>query len=165
MIQGKIKKTWNPKHFKKLEYHLGNSGKPFQRIGASKQMIEAYDNRAGAHICNEIPEIFLKIAEDFGLANTVVALHKMKVGQVLPWHVDSCKTYIARNKIRNKKNIVRIIIFLEDAMPGHQLWIKDRLCNGEAGTFFGWMYGTKHMAANLGERDRYTLQITGLRKF
>jgi hypothetical protein len=163
MIQGKIKKTWKPSQFKKLKYHIGNSGKPFQRIGASKKIMESYQDRAGAYICNQIPDVFSKLVKDFRLSKPVIALQKMKVGQVLPWHVDLCKTYILRNKIKDKKKIVRIIVFLEDSKPGHQLWIKDRLCTGEAGSFFGWMFGTKHMAANLGEQDRYTLQITGIK--
>ena len=64
---------------------------------------------------------------------------------------------------KNKKDIIRIIVFVDDTRPGHQLWIKDMLCAGEAGSYFGWKFGTKHMAANLGEQDRYTLQITGIK--
>ena len=109
------------------------------------------------------PQVRLANADSRLLSNTVVALTKMKVGQILPWHVDRCKTYISKNNIKDKTKIARIIVFLEDSKPGHQLWIEDQLCTGEAGSCFGWMFGTKHMAANLGEQDRYTLQITGVR--
>lgn len=163
MITGKVKKTWKASHYQKLHYQLGNAGKPFERIGASKKIMELYKDQAGAFICTDVPNIFMNIANQFGLSNTVVALTKMKVGQILPWHVDRCKTYISKNNIKDKTKIARIIVFLEDSKPGHQLWIEDQLCTGEAGSCFGWMFGTKHMAANLGEQDRYTLQITGVR--
>ena len=163
MILGKIKKTWSAKDYKKLKYHLGNAGKPFAKIGASKNTIENYKDTAGAYLCNDLPRKFTNIAESFGLEKTVVAMQKMKVGQILPWHTDTCSTYIKNNKVKNKNKIIRIIIFLEDSQPGHQLWIKDKLCSGDAGSYFGWKFGTKHMAANLGEKNRYTLQITGLK--
>lgn len=163
MIVGKIKKTWTAKDFKQLKYHLGNAGKPFAKIGVSKHSIKNYKDTAGAYLCNDLPAKFTKIALSFGLEKTVVAMQKMKVGQVLPWHTDTCSTYIKKNKIKNKNKIVRIIVFLEDPRPGHQLWIKDMLCAGEAASYYGWEFGTKHMAANLGEQDRYTLQITGIK--
>ena len=163
MILGKIKKTWSPRDFKNLNYHLGNAGKPFAKIGASNDTMQNYKDSAGAYLCNDLPKKFIKIAESFGLDKTVVAMQKMNVGQVLPWHIDTCSTYIKNNNIKNKKDIIRIIVFVDDTRPGHQLWIKDMLCAGEAGSYCGWKFGTKHMAANLGEQDRYTLQITGIK--
>tara|TARA_R110000782_G_scaffold263652_1_gene356398 strand:+ start:2117 stop:2608 length:492 start_codon:yes stop_codon:yes gene_type:complete len=163
MVPGNIKKTWTAKDFKQLKYRLGNAGKPFAKIGASKDAMKNYKNTAGAYLCNDLPAKFIKIAHSFGLEKTVVAMQKMKVGQVLPWHTDTCSTYIKNNNVKNKNKIVRIIVFVEDTRPGHQLWIKDMLCAGKAGSYYGWEFGTKHMAANLGEQDRYTLQITGIK--
>ena len=97
MITGKVKKTWKASHYQKLHYQLGNAGKPFERIGASKKIMELYKDQAGAFICTDVPNIFMNIANQFGLSNTVVALTKMKVGQILPWHVDRCKTYISKD--------------------------------------------------------------------
>ena len=54
------------------------------------------------------------------------------------------------------------MVFLHDPSPGHQLWIEDKFCNGPAGSWFSWKGPTKHMAANLGEVDRYVIQITGI---
>jgi hypothetical protein len=53
-------------------------------------------------------------------------------------------------------------VFLHDQKAGHQLWIKDQICLGPAGSAFGWSFGTEHMAANLGWDDRYILQVTGI---
>ena len=67
----------------------------------------------------------------------------------------------AKNKGAEVDRIVRVMIFLHSPQPGHQLWIEDKYCTGPAGTWFSWQGATKHMAANLGETDRYVIQITG----
>ena len=58
--------------------------------------------------------------------------------------------------------IIRIILFLHNQEPGQQLWIKNKLCVGLAGTYYGWGREVLHMAANLSVTNRYTLQITGI---
>jgi len=155
MRHGKIKKTWTTRDLKKLKFRKGDPTKTFGR-----KLIK----NVGASICNELPKKFTAIAENFNLRECVVAVQKMEVGQVLPWHADRYITFIKNKQVRDKSRIMRIIVFLEDSVPGHQLWIGDKLCTGEAGSYFGWNYNTEHMAANLGKQDRYTLQITGLEK-
>lgn len=154
MRHGKIKKTWTTRDLKKLKFRQGDPTKTF-----GQKVIK----NVGASICNELPKKFTAIAENFDLRECVVAVQKMTAGQVLPWHVDRYKTFIKNKKIKDKKSIMRIIVFLEDPSPGHQLWIGDKFCTGKAGSYFSWSYDTKHMAANLGENDRYTLQITGIK--
>lgn len=156
MIQGKIRKTWTTGDLKSLKFRKGDPGKTFSR----KKIVQS----TGAFICSDLPKKFLKIAKKFKLQDSVVAVQKMEVGQVLPWHKDGYVTFIKNKQVKEKKNIVRIIVFLNASLPGHQLWIGDRLCTGEAGSYFGWNSNTEHMAANLGKQDRYTLQITGLKK-
>ena len=39
--------------------------------------------------------------------------------------------------------------------------IGDKFCSGPKGSWFSWQGSTKHMAANLGETDRYVIQLTG----
>ena len=53
-------------------------------------------------------------------------------------------------------------MFLHEQKAGHQLWIQDKICTGPAGSYFGWGKDVEHMAANLGNEDRYILQITGV---
>lgn len=72
------------------------------------------------------------------------------------------KTYIKRNDIAPEDKITRIIVFLHKPKAGHQLWIEDEICTGDAGSYFGWEQDTVHMAANLGSEMRYILQITGV---
>ena len=96
----------------------------------------------------------------FDLKDSVYAFAKYTPGLILPWHRDNYPTY-ARNKKADVDRIVRIMIFMHDPAPGHQLWIEDKFCTGPAGSWFSWQGATKHMAANLGETDRYVIQVTG----
>jgi hypothetical protein len=164
MVTGKIKVTWTAKDYKKSLWRTNKNH--YLSVKTSIQNKKLYRNNIGVYINNDIHNHFLTIADTitkkFNLKKSVVALNKMTPGQVLPFHVDDYPTYMKKNKIKNKNNIVRIILFLEDSKPGHQLWIKEKICIGPAGSYFGWIGPTKHMAANLGEDDRYTLQITGL---
>jgi hypothetical protein len=114
----------------------------------------------GVFIPEEVDAIFGHVLNHFDLEDSVYAFAKYTPGLILPWHRDKYPTY-ARNKKVEVKDIVRIMIFLHDPAPGHQLWIEDRYCTGPAGTWFSWQGSTKHMAANLGETDRYVIQITG----
>ena len=156
MIQGKIDKTWTSNDLMQLTFRAGDPSKTFKK--------ETIVKSTGAFICNDLPEKFVSVAQQFDLEDVVVAVQKMEVGQVLYWHTERYMTFIKNKQVRDKSRIMRIIVFLEDSVPGHQLWIGDKLCTGEAGSYFGWNYNTEHMAANLGKQDRYTLQITGLKK-
>ena len=97
------------------------------------------------------------------LEKKVVAVNKLSPGQILPYHTDKYQTYKTRNNIADNDVVQRVIVFLHNQKAGHQLWIEDRVCVGEAGSYFGWDQGTEHMAANLGHEDRYILQVTGVK--
>jgi len=114
----------------------------------------------GVFIPDEVENVFGYVLSFFDIKDSVYAFAKYKPGLILPWHKDNYPTY-ARNKNAKVEDIVRIMIFMHDPAPGHQLWIEDRFCTGPAGSWFSWQGSTKHMAANLGESDRYVIQITG----
>jgi hypothetical protein len=114
----------------------------------------------GVFIPDYVDAVFVYVLSQFNLTDSVYAFAKYTPGLILPWHQDNYPTY-ARNKKAKVEEIVRIMVFLHDPAPGHQLWIEDRYCTGPAGTWFAWQGATKHMAANLGETDRYVIQITG----
>lgn len=114
----------------------------------------------GIFIPESVDMIFGYVLKHFDLNDAVYAFAKYTPGMILPWHKDNYPTY-ARNKNATVDEIVRIMIFLHSQAPGHQLWIEDRLCLGNAGQWYSWQGDTKHMAANLGEEDRYVIQITG----
>ena len=158
MMQGEIPVTWNKNDYQNLIWVTNRE--PEEKLNATVDTAR-YD--VGVYMCYEnLPKVFKQAGESFGLDQTVVAVNKLVPGQVLPYHTDKYETYKKRNDILDTDNIKRIIVFLHDQKAGHQLWIKDKICIGTAGTFFGWDQGTEHMAANLGQEDRYILQVTGI---
>ena len=158
MMQGEIPVTWNKNDYQNLIWVTNRE--PEEKLNATVDTAR-YD--VGVYMCYEnLPKVFKQAGESFGLGKTVVAVNKLVPGQILPYHTDKYETYKKRNNILDTDNIKRIIVFLHDQKAGHQLWIKDKICIGTAGTFFGWDQGTEHMAANLGQEDRYILQVTGI---
>ena len=123
--------------------------------------LQVYQNNIGVLIPKKILPVFKQVTEYFNLKDIVCDLSKYNPGMVLPWHTDDYPTYSKNMGIANLNRIARIIVFLHDSHPGHQLWIEDKFCSGPAGSWFSWTGYTKHMAANLGEQDRYVIQITG----
>ena len=163
MILGKIPITWDDKDYIDLPWvsaveSIG--GDPTAGFDINKEYLDCFKN-VDHYKITDVPKKFIKLAEQFKLKNTVVVLSKMIPGQILPFHIDKYSYYSKKHNIKDKSKIKRIIIFLENIKPGHQLWIENQFCQGEAGSYFGWNGNTKHMAANLGETDRYVLQITG----
>ena len=159
MFKGKISVTWKDSDYVDVDYILYPN--PGHGVESKTKQWDLYKD-ANHFTCNKVPAVFVKVAEQFQLQNTVCALLKQRPGQVLPFHADRYGTYADRNNVTDKSKIRRIIVFLHKQIPGHQLWIDDVFCKGDAGSYFGWQNDTVHMAANLGSKDRYTLQITGL---
>ena len=63
---------------------------------------------------------------------------------------------------RSEHNIKRAVVFLEDWASGHYFeYSGNPLLQWPAGQVVEWDYDEPHMAANIGETPRYTLQITG----
>lgn len=129
-----------------------------KRVGCLTPVFEEIGK--GVFVPRDVDKIFGYILDHFNLTDSVYAFAKYTPGLILPWHKDNYPTY-AKNKNAEVKDIVRIMIFLHNPAPGHQLWIEDKYCTGPAGSWFSWQGRTKHMAANLGEIDRYVIQITG----
>ena len=68
-----------------------------------------------------------------------------------------CKKYL----INDLNKIDRFIIFLEDAKMGHMFAFEDKVYyKWQAGDVVSWSGQTPHAAYNIGNTNRYTLQIT-----
>lgn len=96
-----------------------------------------------------------------------ISYYRMQPGDNLPYHGDTYKKYIQKFNIGDGRqfDIWRYIFFVEDWKPGHILEIDGNAINDwRAGDWVAWKYDTPHMAANLGSEDRYTIQLTGLRR-
>ena len=168
--QGTIPVDWLPEHYVDLPWYEnpdkdqgfttpGENYKIYkERVGCLIPKFEHVGK--GIFIPDEVDKIFGYVLNFFDLKDSVYAFAKYTPGLILPWHRDNYPTY-ARNKKADVDRIVRIMIFMHDPAPGHQLWIEDKFCTGPAGSWFSWQGATKHMAANLGECSRYVIQITG----
>mgnify|MGYP001166503262 FL=1 len=159
MISGKIDPIWKEEHYINLPWFTNDAHE--EKFNSTVDT-SSYD--VGVDMCFEnLPEPFLKVRDSFSLVKPVIAVNRLQPGKILPFHRDLFKTYIKRNDISPEDEIRRIIVFLHKPRAGHQLWIEDNICTGEAGSYFGWDQDTVHMAANLGNEMRYILQITGVK--
>ena len=89
--------------------------------------------------------------------------YRMDTCTVLPVHTDIYKRYVELFKLEGQEHTIRrAIVFLEDWQSGHYLELKGVPVTGwKKGFTVIWAYDAPHMAANLGLKPRYTLQITG----
>jgi len=102
-----------------------------------------------------------KLAEKIGLTNCVFTFYKMSTGDIMPRHVGHFNTY---QKLFNveKSKVWRAVVVLQDWEPGHYFDIEHRgIVNYKRGEFVLFDAYCEHSAANIGLKDRYTLQITG----
>lgn len=91
------------------------------------------------------------------------SVYRMSPGRILPSHSDTYQRFRQINHITDIDSVVRYVIFLEDWKSGHYFEIaKTPVVKWKAGEGVYWYGATEHLAANLGESDRYTLQLTGL---
>ena len=91
------------------------------------------------------------------------SLYRMGPGTVLPMHQDLYVRFREIYQIKNAGDIVRAIVFLEDWQSGHYFEIDNHpVVSWSAGDTVIWHNDVPHLAANMGQTDRYTLQITGV---
>ena len=160
MINGKITVTWTADDYTNLPWT--RNAVPEEKLNAT---VDTRTYNIGVLMCfdEKLLTKFYDAVSIIPLEKKVVAVNKLSPGQILPFHTDQYEKYKSRNNIKEEDDIQRVIVFLHDQKAGHQLWIEDRFCTGEAGNYFGWDHGTEHMAANLGHEDRYVLQVTGVK--
>ena len=173
--QGTIPVYWTETDYTGLPW---KTYKPYGKQGftTQKENWEIYDKRVGGmkphfekevhglgggiYVPEDVNKIFGYVLDYFDIAAPIYAFAKYSPGLLLPWHRDNYPTYSANKNVKVDE-VIRIVLFLHNPAPGHQLWIEDKLCTGLAGSWYSWQGRTKHMSANLGETDRYVIQITG----
>ena len=161
MIKGNVEVTWTEEDYINLPWFTNDIHE--EKFNATVDT-STYD--VGVDMCFEnLPEIFHAVKEQFDfLDKIVIAINRLQPGKILPFHTDKFTSYKQRNNISDNQPIERVILFLHDQKAGHQLWITDEVCIGDAGSYFGWEQNTVHMAANLGSEDRFIMQVTGIKK-
>jgi|LakMenEpi03Aug12_release.lakeMendotaPanAssembly.Ray.scaffolds.fasta_scaffold1108565_1 hypothetical protein len=126
---------------------------------------ERYNGLVELAIARDIPSVVTDYLEqNFDhLSDKVYAMHRMRPGRLLPWHHDAYKTYAQRRGVEDLALITRVILFPEDWCFGQVLQIgTESMSAWQCGDWVSWQGTTPHLAANLGQQDRYTLQITGI---
>jgi hypothetical protein len=168
MYKNQIAPTWDDNLISQLTFtHRSDYQNNLQFVESLDS--NRYDKKIGLHYCNSpyIEQMFeLKDHFDF-LNEKVYAVHCMVPGAIIPNHRDLYNMYRQKRNIDydNISTITRVILFLQDWQPGHILQIKNELTPPwKSGQWVSWNGDTDHLAANLGSVNRYTLQITGIRK-
>jgi hypothetical protein len=108
---------------------------------------------------------FIEIFNAMGWKDVGTSYYRMDTGTVMPTHSDLYVKYVNLFGLAGAEHrIHRAIVFLEDWKSGHYSEVNGvPIVGWQAGQCASWQYDTPHSAANLGEEDRYTLQITGWR--
>jgi hypothetical protein len=89
-------------------------------------------------------------------------LCRMPPGRVLPARKDTYDRFKLVHGLETTHNVVCTIVFLEDWASGHYLEMNGRPFTGwRAGDWVSWRNDFLHLTANMGQTDRYTLQLTG----
>jgi hypothetical protein len=97
----------------------------------------------------------------FSNKNVGVTFYKMKTSTVMPMHKDTFSFYKEKFKINDITKIKRALIFLENWESGHVFEIEQEpITKWKSGDFIIWNHKCNHLAANIGIKNRYTVQVT-----
>ena len=162
-----IKPNWDIENFYNLDYQLSTHQDKelvdqYLSSGHSEEKLSLYKY----HLPNPMPKCVDEyIIPHFGFLDKVApAVNYFKPGQYLPLHTDLYGRYIEINQVDSNGG-VRCMVMLEDNSPGQILQIKDVAhCNWKAGDCFYWDYDDIHAFYNFSMKDRYAIQITGVKK-
>lgn len=159
--KGHIGRFWNLEDFKLFDY----TRQPLMEYEINEWKNQGYDyvkSFSGMMYDNKnpMPEWVNEFKNLFEYKNLTFTFYKMSTLEIMPVHTDHYNTY-CKIFSANRKDVIRILIMLEDWKPGHYLEIDGTgIVNWIAGDYFIWESDCPHMAANIGVEDRYTLQIT-----
>ena len=161
-----INPFWTLESYRNLHYTRENFNDPDQ---VALWLSQGYIDRFEGDMCDmrqSQPDWNQRIIDRFaaqGWQDIGTSYYRMKTGTVLPVHSDRYVRYINVFNLQGREHTIRrAIIFLEDWASGHYSEVCGEPVMGwRAGTTIEWAYDAPHMAANIGLRPRYTLQITG----
>jgi hypothetical protein len=109
------------------------------------------------------PEWMPAVQQQFDWQCFSWSVYRMCPGTVLPAHSDTYARFRDIHGITDPDRIWRAVIFLEPWASGHYFEIDGHpYTKWQAGDTVVWQNTVPHLAANVGQTDRYTLQITGI---
>ena len=158
--KGFVPKIWDDE-YKKFDYVrqpiTGEEADTWRSQGYTHETTtgKMYDSR------NPMPDWVNTIANLLNLRNPGFVFYRMDTLDIMPTHVDHFNTY-CRVFNKDRKEVRRAIVFLEDWKPGHYFQVDNvGVVNYKAGEYVLWAPDVPHAASNIGVEPRYTLQITG----
>jgi hypothetical protein len=158
--KGFVPKIWDDE-YKKFDYVrqpiTGEEADTWRSQGYTHETTtgKMYDSR------NPMPDWVNTIANLMNLRNPGFVFYRMDTLDIMPTHVDHFNTY-CRVFNKDRKEVRRAIVFLEDWKPGHYFQVDNvGVVNYKAGEYVLWAPDVPHAASNIGVEPRYTLQITG----
>jgi hypothetical protein len=165
-IKGHVNWLENTKDYTNLDYTSENFNDleqviQWRKLGHNPKTGDMYDMRHPQQpaLTNKLIDYVTKQ----GLEHIGVSYYRMSPGDNLPYHSDVYKKYITLfDLVARRENIIRYIFFPESRKPGHIFEVDGTIIDWKAGDFVAWKYDTPHLAANLGEEYRYTIQVTGV---
>lgn len=163
--QGKLCPFWTDDQIESLNFETPYDSNVGFDLYEKNDRIR-YADKMTANLYRGLP-IFLDdviLQSEFSwLEHRAFALHQILPGNILPLHRDKYNFYKQKNNVSDIESIVRVIVFLQDKHPGHILEIENlSLSHWTKGDWVAWRGSAQHLAANLGNVNRYTLQITGI---
>ena len=82
---------------------------------------------------------------------------------VIPLHTDKYWFFKSKSKLPADKGVYRANIFLEDWKPGHYFEVNNEpVVKWKAGQYALLDTTIFHRSGNLGDKTKYTAQVTGL---
>ena len=158
--KGFVPKIWDDE-YKKFDYVrqpiTGEEADTWRSQGYTHETTtgKMYDSR------NPMPDWVNTIANLMNLRNPGFVFYRMDTLDIMPTRVYHFNTY-CRVFNKDRKEVRRAIVFLEDWKPGHYFQVDNvGVVNYKAGEYVLWAPDVPHAASNIGVEPRYTLQITG----
>ena len=160
--QGHVDPWWDLRH-RDLKYIHEQFNDPeslnaWRRIGYTQTRFtgDMYDMR------NAEPDWVKPFRNIFPYERFGWSFYRMPPGSVLPAHRDTYDRFKLIHGLETTHSVVRTIVFMEDWASGHYLEMNGEPFTGwHAGDWVSWRDDFLHLAANMGQTDRYTLQLTG----
>jgi hypothetical protein len=159
-----IQDTWWGSAYRDLPYVNEPFNDPdslarWQQLGYTQTRFtgDMYDMR------NPEPEWIDPFRKIFTWQHFSWSVYRMRPGTTLPNHADTYARYREIYNISNPDTVFRAVVFLEPWQSGHYFEIdQEPVVEWAPGEIIIWRNDVKHLAANVGTTDRYTLQITGV---
>lgn len=160
---GNIPVTWDINYIQELSYNDVSYREKVTDYVVDKADLDRYGNNGW----------IVGVARDFDqthfddvlkklpwVKDPLIQVNRVLPGITLPYHTDDVAYH--RDKLINKNDVIRIIVFLEDWKSGQHFEVNfNNIETWKAGDWVAFKPTIPHLSVNSGHHNRYALQITG----